>query len=379
MGNKQTEEVITDYFSELLSDNTDSKSTDTIDSNIDGTEKPKTTAGLEKSSPEISISQHKIAQNKQDALPLPESEIKVETTIAPKPSLAKEVHHERAPRPYDSVTNTKENVTDSHQKNSDIISDETKTKLVEPKPLGAPKTKDVKIDNDKLPAIAYEQHKQRLEKMLMQVSPAEANPQTKITAPEVIVPVKPESETKSQPTSKPLTEDQQVEQIQTDYQPLPTLSSEWLENGRPNWAQDKFDILLIEVNGLQLAVPLVALGQIQKMDENLTPLFGQSDWFMGLQKSPAGNIKTVNTAKFVMPERYKNEHDYKFVVSINGLNWGLAVDRIHQPIAIDPDSIRWRVNRSSRPWMAGMVKDHMCVLLDIPSMGELLQQQDKNH
>jgi purine-binding chemotaxis protein CheW len=115
------------------------------------------------------------------------------------------------------------------------------------------------------------------------------------------------------------------------------------------------------------------------MDENLTPLFGQSDWFMGLQQSPVGNIKTVNTAKFIMPERYKDEHDYKFVVSINGLNWGLAVDRIHQPISIDPDSIRWRVNRSSRPWMAGMVRDHMCVLLDIPSMGELLQKQDENH
>jgi hypothetical protein len=28
--------------------------------------------------------------------------------------------------------------------------------------------------------------------------------------------------------------------------------------------------------------------------------------------------------------------------------------------------------------MAGIVKDHMCVLLDIPKIGEILQAQDKN-
>jgi purine-binding chemotaxis protein CheW len=79
---------------------------------------------------------------------------------------------------------------------------------------------------------------------------------------------------------------------------------DWLENGLPQWAQSRFDVLLFKVSGLTLAVPLISLGQIQPLTDELTPLFGQADWFMGLQPTPAGKIRTVNTAKFVMPERY---------------------------------------------------------------------------
>lgn len=157
-------------------------------------------------------------------------------------------------------------------------------------------------------------------------------------------------------------------------------ASDWQENGRPEWAQQQFDVLLFTVSGLQLAVPLIALGQIQPITEELTPLFGQADWFMGLQPTPQGHIRTVNTAKFVMPERYDARfvETAKYVVSINGVPWGLAVDAVHQPITLNPDDVRWRTDRTKRVWLAGTVKEHMCALLDIPRMGQLLQSTDKN-
>jgi purine-binding chemotaxis protein CheW len=216
----------------------------------------------------------------------------------------------------------------------------------------------------------YEQHKQRLEKMLQSVAPLEVNPLQETT---------PAFEALKQEVIADVDSDAEISTDVLDYQAPPPLGSEWLENGRPHWAQNRFDILILEVNGLRLAVPLIALGQIQELDDKLTPLFGQSDWFMGLQKTPMGQVKTVDTTKFVMPERFKEENNYQYVISINGLSWGLAVDSIDQPISIDPDSIRWRSKRDSRPWMAGMVKDHMCVLLDIPLMGEILEKEDKNH
>lgn len=155
---------------------------------------------------------------------------------------------------------------------------------------------------------------------------------------------------------------------------------EWLENGRPQWAQSRFDVLLFKVSGLTLAVPLISLGQIQPLTDELTPLFGQADWFMGLQPTPAGKIRTVNTAKFVMPERYDERflQTAKYVVSINGVPWGLAVDSVNQPIRLMPDDVKWRSDRSKRPWLAGTVKDHMCALLDIPRIGQMLIEADKN-
>lgn len=155
---------------------------------------------------------------------------------------------------------------------------------------------------------------------------------------------------------------------------------EWLENGRPQWAQSRFDVLLFKVSGLTLAVPLISLGQIQPLTDELTPLFGQADWFMGLQPTPAGKIRTVNTAKFVMPERYDPGflETAKYVMSINGVPWGLAVDSVNQPITLMPEDVKWRSDRSKRPWLAGTVKDHMCALLDIPRIGQILIDADKN-
>jgi purine-binding chemotaxis protein CheW len=155
---------------------------------------------------------------------------------------------------------------------------------------------------------------------------------------------------------------------------------EWLENGRPQWAQSRFDVLLFYVSGLTLAVPLISLGQIQPLTDELTPLFGQADWFMGLQPTRAGKIRTVNTAKFVMPERYDESFlkTAKYVVSINGVPWGLAVDGVNQPIRLHPDDVKWRSDRSKRPWLAGTVKEHMCALLDIPRIGQMLIDADKN-
>lgn len=173
-------------------------------------------------------------------------------------------------------------------------------------------------------------------------------------------------------------EPESVIEVAVDLEPTAVL--EWCEDGRPNWAQARFDVLLFKVYGLTLAVPLIALGHIQPITEKLSPLFGQADWFMGLQPTPMGQIKTVNTALFVMPERYDKAFldSARYVISIDGMDWGLAVDSVEQPISLDPDEVKWRGSRAQRPWLAGTIKEHMCALLDVPNMGRLLLAADRN-
>lgn len=228
------------------------------------------------------------------------------------------------------------------------------------------------------PSISsYQQQKQRLEKILEQVTALDAQ-SDKVNSKSNFLFMG------DQPNIAAETDAQEQAMLKdgvsllSNNEQFHSLSSKWFDNGRPNWAQEKFDILLVEVNGLQLAMPLVALGHIQKIDEKFTPLFGQQDWFMGLQNSTNGNVKIVNTSKFVMPERYRDDTSYAYVVSISDLSWGLAVDNIHQPITVEPNDIRWRNHRASRPWMAGTLKNHMCLLVDIPALGEILQREDKN-
>ncbi|WP_028877517.1 chemotaxis protein CheW [Teredinibacter turnerae] len=175
-------------------------------------------------------------------------------------------------------------------------------------------------------------------------------------------------------------EDAQVAEVaEQDAHTLDNPLLHWAENGRPQWAQSRFEVLLFNVSGLTLAVPLIALGQIQTIGDQLTPIFGQSDWFMGLLNSPMGQIKTLNTALFVMPEKYSPKflETAKYVISIDGLNWGLAVDAVNQPITLEPSDVKWRSQRTSRPWLAGTVKSAMCALIDIPRMATLLMATER--
>lgn len=174
-------------------------------------------------------------------------------------------------------------------------------------------------------------------------------------------------------------EEEANSEVELDLESVSDTDLSWAENGRPQWAQERFEVLLFEVAGLTLAVPLISLGQIQPLTDELTPLFGQADWFMGLLPTPSGKIRTINTAKFVMPERYQESflEAARYVVSISGLPWGLAVDAVNQPITLQPDDVKWRSERGKRPWLAGTVKEHMCALLDVATMGQLLSKADK--
>ncbi|TVZ38622.1 purine-binding chemotaxis protein CheW [Alteromonadaceae bacterium 2753L.S.0a.02] len=197
------------------------------------------------------------------------------------------------------------------------------------------------------------------------------SPQQKVAAPQI---AEPEI---SEPENQELEDQNQHQQFGFSQSINDVL--EWAENGRPQWAQSRFDVLLFDVSGLTLAVPLIALGQIQPIGEELTPIFGQSDWFMGLLNTPLGQIRTVNTALFVMPEKYCESflESAKYVISIDGLPWGLAVDSVNQPITLDPADVKWRTQRTSRPWLAGTVKSAMCALIDIPRMAALLKASEK--
>lgn len=145
--------------------------------------------------------------------------------------------------------------------------------------------------------------------------------------------------------------------------------------GRPEWAQGPFECLLFEVAGLTLAVPLVCLGSIYPLEgQELTPLFGQPDWFLGILPCPAGNLKVLDTARWVMPDRYHDDFrkGLQYVISIQDYEWGLAVHQVSRSIRLDPSEVKWRTQRTQRPWLAGTVIEHMCALLDIASLAELI-------
>ncbi|MGF6401930.1 purine-binding chemotaxis protein CheW [Pseudomonas frederiksbergensis] len=153
-------------------------------------------------------------------------------------------------------------------------------------------------------------------------------------------------------------------------------------DGRPVWAAEPFECLLFDVAGLTLAVPLVCLGSIYSLaGHELTPLFGQPEWFLGILPSQAGNLKVLDTARWVMPDRYRDDfrQGLQYVISVQGYEWGLAVHQVSRSLRLDPNEIKWRSHRGQRPWLAGTVIEHMCALLDVSALAELIASGGAKH
>ena len=153
-------------------------------------------------------------------------------------------------------------------------------------------------------------------------------------------------------------------------------------DGRPAWAAEPFECLLFDVAGLTLAVPLVCLGSIYSLEgHELTPLFGQPDWFLGILPSQGGNLKVLDTARWVMPDRYRDDfrQGLQYVISVQGYEWGLAVHQVSRSLRLDPNEIKWRSQRGQRPWLAGTVIEHMCALLDVAELAGLIASGAVKH
>ena len=198
-------------------------------------------------------------------------------------------------------------------------------------------------------------------------APAETNPQLIESAVEAHITSASQSSSESESTNAPASPaDTAVESTLIQLQDLAPHATGWQDNGRPDWAQNRFDALIFKVAGLKLAVPLVSLGLIHPIDKKFNALPHQTPWFLGLLRVSGGSIKVIDTAMCVMPERYTPacREGLKYVITLHGYDWGLACHEVEKAICLDPNAINWRTQRGKRPWMAGTVRDHMCALID---------------
>lgn len=148
----------------------------------------------------------------------------------------------------------------------------------------------------------------------------------------------------------------------------------------PEWAIDPFQILLFEVAGLKLAVPLIELSGVIEWTEAVTEMPGHADFYMGILQHLGYKIAVIDTARMVMPANKlaqlagdEPRDRVKHIVLIDDYRWGLACDKIGEVITLKPEEVKWRTSKTSRGWLAGTVIDHMCALLNSEGFASLLE------
>ncbi|CAM2957758.1 chemotaxis protein CheW [Moritella viscosa] len=147
--------------------------------------------------------------------------------------------------------------------------------------------------------------------------------------------------------------------------------SEPVEQWKNIELEEHFQALFFEVAGVIFAVPLTELGGIHQ-NETVSSLFGKPDWYLGLMQHREQKLSVVDTALWVMPEQNMGEIDYKYQIQLSQSNWVLGCESLHGTETLNSNDIKWRSTPGSRPWLAGMVKSRMCVLLHVTEMIKLL-------
>jgi purine-binding chemotaxis protein CheW len=139
---------------------------------------------------------------------------------------------------------------------------------------------------------------------------------------------------------------------------------------------ERFQALFFEVAGLTLAVPLIELGGIHEI-KKIAPIIGKPKWFMGVMIKNQDKYNVVNSAMWVMPEKYNPEMadklDYRFVINLGKTPWGLACEKLVNTVELNKSDVKWRANTGKRPWLAGMVKEKMCALINVAELVQMLQ------
>lgn len=139
----------------------------------------------------------------------------------------------------------------------------------------------------------------------------------------------------------------------------------------------EFQALFFEVAGLTLAVPLKALGGIHQLGE-VNQLFGKPKWFKGVMLNREEKLNVVDTARWVMPEKYNEQLeqslDYQYLITLGDSPWGLLAEKLVNNITLQKDDVKWRTKTGKRPWLAGVIKEKMCALIDVENLNQLLEQ-----
>lgn len=143
-----------------------------------------------------------------------------------------------------------------------------------------------------------------------------------------------------------------------------------------------FQALFFNVGGLTIAVPLVELGGIHQIHKT-TALMGKPEWYKGVMLHRDEKINVVDTALWVMPEKcdeeMKSSLNYQYVIMLGNSSWGLTAENLVDTVVLKQDEVKWLDSPSKRPWLAGLVKDKMCALLDVNSLIQLLNDGSGIH
>ena len=130
----------------------------------------------------------------------------------------------------------------------------------------------------------------------------------------------------------------------------------------------EINCILLDMHGLKLAVPFDKVeGALQL--EDLSLMLDGPDWIIGRFGADPAWTRIVDTARWLIPERYKPEYSkYSEVIILKGRRWALACDELVKSVRIRTAEINFHKDKQHRSWLLGTYMPERCAILDIEQL-----------
>lgn len=145
-------------------------------------------------------------------------------------------------------------------------------------------------------------------------------------------------------------------------QPLPEQKELPTPDPIPEWAATAFRVLLFRIGGYRFALPLVLMRSVAPIDSEPTRLPGRPSWQLGIMSSRGQSVMLVELGGLTGIEARCQALRYALVIGDGDL--AVACDEVEQAVLVENIGVRWSARRSERAWLAGLLVDQMCLLLD---------------
>lgn len=147
----------------------------------------------------------------------------------------------------------------------------------------------------------------------------------------------------------------------------PTLAN---VNERP----DSLRVLLCDIDGVTLAVPMDFLNNIIRWPEQgLTALPEQAPWQLGVINQEHDS-QVIDLRHVLQTANPSTPLQASYIVIVDERRWGIACHQIKQIVTYQAAAIKWHDDLSQPAWSQGIIRDGLYHIVDIPALLLTLEQ-----
>ncbi|MEM0911014.1 MAG: chemotaxis protein CheW [Pseudomonadota bacterium] len=141
--------------------------------------------------------------------------------------------------------------------------------------------------------------------------------------------------------------------------------------------ENEFFALILEFGGMKIAMPLVELGGIHRV-ERLSKVPSKSKYDMGVLVKNNEKYTCIDLAKVIMPRRAANNAalspNYEYAVQLEKTSFVVACEAVSDTTRIEKADVKWRESKTTHLWNAGTVTSLMCVLIDVKGLLNVIER-----